>query len=115
MKKAMWSVDANGGFRFSDEDSPGQLRLLDEKFDQAWLAGQLSEKLAGRTMTVAEIKEHVLVSTPCYLYKEALKSLERGRDHVTSVMKAPTNRKPGTYPEKELNSILLRFRRAKLF
>jgi hypothetical protein len=56
MKKAMWSVDKNGGFKFSDEDSPSQLRLLDEEFDRQWLAERLSEKLAGRTMTVAQVK-----------------------------------------------------------
>ena len=28
MKEAMWSVDENGGFRFSDKDDPNQLMLL---------------------------------------------------------------------------------------
>jgi three-Cys-motif partner protein len=115
MKKVMWSVDATGGFQFSDEDCPGQLRLLDQKFDKTWLAEQLRTNLAGKTMTVAQIKEYVLVITPCYLFKEALRSLELGKDRVISVMKAPAKRKPGTYPEKELQNISLRFGKAALF
>jgi len=115
MKKAMWQVDANGGFQFSDEDSPGQLRLLDEKFDETWLAEQLANNLAERTMTAAQIKEYVLVTTPCYLFKGALQSLELGRERVIRVMKAPAKRKPGTYPDKQLESISLRFGKALLF
>lgn len=115
MKKAMWSVDGNGGFKFSDKDNPGQLRLLDEEFDQPWLAEQLSKKLAGRTMTVAQVKEFVLDTTPCYLFREALKSLESRKEPVIRIVKAPANRKPGTYPDAELDNISVRFREAGLF
>ena len=112
MKKAMWSVNKTGGFRFSDKDSPGQLRLLKDEFGQEWLAGELERKLAGRTMTVADVKEHVLVSTPCYRFKDALKCLEMRQDPVVRVINTPVKRKPGTFPEDELGSIVVRFRQA---
>jgi three-Cys-motif partner protein len=104
MKRAMWNVDKTGEFRFSDRDNPAQLQLLEEVFDQKWLAAEL-RTLAGRTMSVAEIKEHVLAHTPCYLFKTALKSLEASGAVV--VAKAPPDRKPKTYPDEQLSSIFL--------
>ena len=87
MKKAMWSVDSTGEFRFSDSDAPGQLQLLKESFDPAWLAEELRSRLAGRTMTAMEVKEFVLVETPCYLFKEALRKLESNK--TAKVIAAP--------------------------
>ncbi|HWP68834.1 MAG TPA: three-Cys-motif partner protein TcmP, partial [Rectinemataceae bacterium] len=115
MKRAMWSVDKMGSFKFSDNDTPGQLSLLNHGYDQNWLADELSSAFAGQTVTVAEVKEHVLVSTPCYLFREALKILETGRDPVVRVKNAPASRRPGTYPEEHLANIVVRFREAKLF
>jgi hypothetical protein len=107
MKKAMWTVDRSGEFRFSDKESPDQLKLLDESFDQNWLAGELQAGLAGRTLSAMEIKEHVLVETPCYLFKAGLKSLEtKGKATVAA---APAGRKPGTYPDDRLAEIRLSF------
>jgi three-Cys-motif partner protein len=110
MKKAMWSVDANGGFRFSDEDNPGQLRLLDEKFDKTWLAEQLSKNLVETTMTVAQIKEYVLDKTPCYKFKEALRLLET--DKAVKVVNPSPTRRPGSYPSDD---IVIRFPGRTLF
>ncbi len=87
MKKAMWYVDKTGEFRFSDNDAPGQLQLLKESFDPAWLAEELRSRLAGRTMTAMEVKEFVLVETPCYLFKEALRKLESNK--TAKVIAAP--------------------------
>lgn len=109
MKKAMWKVDNTGGFRFSDRDNPDQLSLLDVAFDQVWLADELASRLAGRTMSVAAIKEFVLTETPCYLFKAAMKSLELGKDKKVVVTQAPTERKPGTYPDEALKHIEIRF------
>ena len=112
MKKAMWSVDGTGEFRFSDEDDPSQLRMFNLRFDETWLAGELEERLAGRTMTVDEIKGYVLTDTPCYLFKGALKSLEDRKPPSVTVVKAPTGRKPGTYPDEQLGDIVLAFERS---
>jgi three-Cys-motif partner protein len=112
MKKAMWAVDKTGEFRFSDEDSPCQLRLFSESFDEPWLAGELATRLAGRTMSVFKIKEYVLTDTPCYLFKGALRSLELDKHPRTRVVKAPPGRKPGTYPDEYLSEIELHFEKS---
>ena len=107
MKKAMWYVDKTGEFRFSDNDAPDQLKLLNESFDPDWLAEELRSRLAGRTMTAMEVKEFVLVETPCHLFKSALSKLEA--DNAAKVITAPVGRKSGKYPDDQLHDIRLRF------
>jgi three-Cys-motif partner protein len=109
MKKAMWAVDRTGEFRFSDEDDPDQLRLFDESYGDSWLAEELATRLAGKTMSVAQVKEFVLTDTPCYLFKGVLKSLEVGKQKRVAVTKAPPGRKPGTYPDDQLGEIEVKF------
>lgn len=100
MKKAMWSVDHSGKFRFSDKDEPGQLRLLEDEFDQQWLADFLDRELAERSMTVGEVKAFVLENSPCYLFKVALKELfDRGRIVVPG---PPEKWRRGTFPQEEM-------------
>lgn len=103
----MWYADKTGEFRFSDNDAPGQLRLLGDSFDPAWLAEELRSKLAGRTMYAIEVKEYVLVETPCHLFKAALAKLES--ENAAKVIAAPVGRKAGKYPDDQLNKIRLRF------
>jgi three-Cys-motif partner protein len=109
MKKAMWKVDKTGNFRFSDRDNPGQLRLLDDTFNQSWLADRLATLLAGRTMTVEQIKEYVLVETPCYLFKDALRILESRESLPLQVLRAPPKRRRKTFPDKHAANIVVRF------
>jgi hypothetical protein len=76
MKKAMWSVDKTGTFRFSDATDSSQISLfISDKFDNQWLSEELHRKFNGKTLTCAEIKEFVLVDTPCVNYKDALGAL----------------------------------------
>jgi three-Cys-motif partner protein len=107
MKKAMWYVDKTGSFRFSDRDNPSQLKLLEECFDQPWLAGELTTRLAGKSMAAIDVKEFVLAETPCYLFKTALTAMEKGKR--LTVVDAPLGRKPETF--KELDAIKVRFER----
>lgn len=110
MKRAMWSIDEVGTFRFSDKDNPGQLRLLDESFSQEWLAEKLERDLADRRMTVEEIKLHVLESTPCYRFKKALGMLEqRGRLFVPS---PPMGRRQGSFSQDDM---IVQFGQRSLF
>jgi three-Cys-motif partner protein len=109
MKRAMWSVDKTGEFRFSDEDNPKQLPLFSKAYDPDWLAAELAKRLAGRTVTVDQVKEYVLTDTPCYLFKEALKSLETGKHKRIVVVKKPPGRKSGSYPDEQLEAIELKF------
>jgi hypothetical protein len=108
----MWSVDHTGEFRFSDKDDPTQLPLLEQAYDQKWLADALSVRLAGKTMTVGEVKEYVLTQTPCYLYKEALGMLEKARPKLLQVLDPPRGRKTGTFADDEMK---LRFAPPGLF
>lgn len=107
MKRAMWAVDGSGGFKFSDHDDPRQLPLLKDAFDQDWLADELRQRLAGRRITVSGVKDFVLVETPCYLFRGALKKLELARD--VRVAAAPEGRKAGEYPDYLLDEIVLQF------
>lgn len=111
MKKAMWVVDETGEFRFSDSDAPSQLRLLNESFDDEWLSDELVKSLAGKKMTAAGLKEHVLVETPCYLFKGALSKLEdEHRIRVT----APAGRRAKSFPDDSLDEIMIRFEKPLL-
>src|SRR5215207_4603104 len=93
MKKAMWSVDDTGKFLFSDKHS-GQFNLL-PGFDQKWLAGALHSALAGRQMSVEEVRHYVLTETPCYTYTEALTQLERNGE--IEIVSAPPERRKGSF------------------
>jgi three-Cys-motif partner protein len=74
MKRAMYKVDPEGGFRFSDKDDPTQLSLFDSYQDEM-LAQDLSAILQGKILTVSKVKEFILTETPSYIYKAALKIL----------------------------------------
>lgn len=114
MKKAMWAVDKTGECRFSDEDAPSQLKLLDDAFDDAWLADELKLKLRGRTLSFNELKEFVLTETPCYLFKSALKILEK-EEHGSMRVFGPPDRRPGTYPDHAAKTMSFKFAKDSLF
>jgi len=109
MKRAMWKVDETGSFQFSDKEAPGQLRLLSQEFDQDWLATELEARLAGKQLTASEVKEYVLAETPCYLFKRALEILETDREPRLQVLAGPEKRRRGTFPDKHLETIVIRF------
>lgn len=113
MKNAMWKVDKTGQFRFSDKDHPGQVNFLNDMFTEQWLAEELSANLAGKTMTVAEVREYVLKETPCYKFKKALRILETEAYPGLQVIKKPANRRRGQFAQEE--EIVVRFPPAGLF
>jgi hypothetical protein len=111
MKRAMWSVDKTGDFRFSDGDNPEQSMMFSECYGQSWLAEELVTRLGGEMMTVARVKEFVLTQTPCYLFKGALKILELEDSPRLTVTKQPAGRESGNFPNESLESIEVRFQR----
>jgi three-Cys-motif partner protein len=115
MKRAMWKVDESGSFKFSDNDNPDQLELLNAAHDQNWLAEELCAQLAGREMSVADVKEHVLTRTTCYLFKAALQSLETGKKQRLELVRAPARRRRGTFRDEDLDEIVVRFPPRSLF
>jgi three-Cys-motif partner protein len=105
MKRAMWSVDPSGGFRFSDNDDPQQLSLFQSCTEEI-LAGEISEGLSGQVLSAERVKEFVLTETPAYNFKKALKILEdSGRLEIVS---APYKRRRGTFPDDRLAETRLR-------
>ena len=115
MKTAMWKVDKTGQFKFSDQDSQNQLNCLNMDYDQDWLAEELCAHLAGQELAVSNIKQYVLVETPCYLYKSALKKLETRKENKMNIVSAPSSRRPGTYPDNDIDKIVVRFPSRGLF
>jgi hypothetical protein len=113
MKRAMWSVDSSGSFRFSDREVPGQLKLLNDAFDQRWLADELERRLIGKSMNVEAVYRFVLTQTPCFQFNEALKQMENdGRVRVTD---APPERRQGTFgtEREKREKIVVQFQRKK--
>jgi three-Cys-motif partner protein len=106
MKRAMWKVDRTGGFAFSDEHGLGQLTLLRGYADDQ-LATDMKRGLVGQTLSVAQVKEWVLVETPAYLFKGALAMLEK--QHFAEPMNPPPNRRVGQYPDE---SMVIQFKSA---
>jgi three-Cys-motif partner protein len=105
MKRAMWSVDRSGGFRFSDSNDPQQLNLF-QNYTEELLADEISERLSEKILNVEQIREFVLTETPAYTFKKALKRLEdSGRIKIIS---APLKRRKGTFPDNKLTEIQLR-------
>jgi len=101
MKKAMWSVDETGSFRFSDSEAPGQLLLLDG-FDQSWLANTLSDRHRGKALTIQDVERFVLVHTPCYKYIDALRILEK--EARADLLGAPPDRRKGAFKKYKGNT-----------
>ncbi len=99
MKKAMWRVDPSGGFRFSDKDDPSQLRLFNGYTDRT-LEDELMQRLRGRTLPVAEVKEFVLRETPAYKFKSCLATMEKNGS--VRPINAPPNRRKGTFPDEHM-------------
>lgn len=80
MKDVMWKVDPSGNFRFSSRFEDNEVRLMDPAVSAHILRGALLKRFRGRTATVDELEEFVLLKTPyrkAHLRKEALVPLER--------------------------------------
>ena len=99
MKKAMWKVDQTGGFRFSDKDNPSQLYFFKD-YKQETLAKELSSKFRGQTLRVGDVKEFVLTETPAYVYKTALKLLEK--EGSLETINEPAGRRKWTFADDQM-------------
>jgi three-Cys-motif partner protein len=97
MKRAMWRVDRTGGFRFSDKNHPSQLNVFKDYTDYV-LTEDLLSSFRGRKLSVSQVKEFVLTETPAYLYKNALKLLEK--QNRLRVINPPLGRRKGTFPDE---------------
>jgi three-Cys-motif partner protein len=92
MKEAMWKVDESGEFRFSDATNPRQTLLFSPRPDFDALRRSIVDQFQGKEVTVAEIEDFVLASTPfrpTHYKKQVLAELER-EGKLT-----PVNPRPG--------------------
>ncbi|MCH7989021.1 MAG: three-Cys-motif partner protein TcmP [Planctomycetes bacterium] len=115
MKKAMWKVDKSGECRFSDQEKPDQLSLMEVSFTQSWLAEVLGKEFKKKTLTAMQVKEYVLTETPCHKFKQALSELESGKESYIDVINAPADRKRGSFPNGDLEKIEIHFKSDLLF
>jgi three-Cys-motif partner protein len=99
MKKAMWTVDKTGEFRFSDKDVPNQKSLF-ETYTDEWLADEIHSQFDGQLVTVQAIEEWVLTETPNYKFANSLRQLEK--TERLRVPTPPVNRNKGTFAKYPL-------------
>jgi three-Cys-motif partner protein len=109
MKEAMWSVDDQHGFRFSDADHPSQVVLFKHNPAEQ-LADDINHGGAGRSsIDVADIRAYVEKNT-IYLAKHmraALRILEEEeRINVRGKKADGSTRRKGTFPDGTLFDFL---------
>jgi len=98
MKEAMMRVDRRGTFSFSDRTDPNQTFLLDYSENKNWVpqASVIAfNKFHGKTVTVEEVEQFILVETPYVFRKSILQDLEL-KGKITDV-KGRT--KKGSFPK----------------
>ena len=99
MKRAMWKMDATGGYDFSDFTNPYQPLLLTE-INYADLRRMLVNKFRGKTVSIEEIEEYVIAETPYVSYKkEALVPLESASSPQIRVISTDPKRRRGNFVE----------------
>jgi three-Cys-motif partner protein len=107
MKEAMWRVDPDGGFVFSDATNPNQITMFAREPDRELLKRLITHQFGGQQATVGAVERFVVEDTPFLPshYKKVLKGLEA--EGFLAPINAPPTRRPGTYPNA---SQILRFR-----
>lgn len=103
MKEAMWKVDREGSFKFSDATAnPNQPLLFEAEPNYALLKKELVEKFRGKEIAVEEIEGFVLASTPfreTHFKRKILKLMEEAKPCELKVISAKPGRKRGDFPE----------------
>lgn len=107
MKEAMWRVDGQGDFTFSDATDPGQLVLFEKEPNFQHLRQQIAEKFRGQEVAVSTIREFVLVHTAFREthYKRTILRPMEAEGQLQAVNALP-NRRKGTFSS---DSLRLRF------
>lgn len=97
MKRAMWTEDPTGNYRFSDRTA-GQNTLLEWEDEPAWAAvasRQTYEHFAGRRVAVEQVEDFVLYNTPFEFKKRAILGTLELEGKIVDV---PGRKKGGTWP-----------------
>lgn len=107
MKEAMWKVDESGEFRFSDATNPRQTLLFSPQPNFGALRASIIRKFQGTEVTIAEIEDFVLASTPfrtTHYKKQVLAELER--EGKIAVVNPKPGRKARSFGDPDM---MLRF------
>ncbi|MBI4383196.1 MAG: three-Cys-motif partner protein TcmP [Nitrospinae bacterium] len=106
MKEAMWAVDPNGEFRFSDATDPSQRVLFTELVDTTSLAKKLREKFRGQGIRSIEVVCKYVEDETAFLAKHAravLKEEETAdRVRVEPLLSDGKKRRTNTYWNKSM-------------
>lgn len=101
MKEAMWKVDPTGRFQFSDATDPRQGVLLNLAPDFPLLERQMLNRFGGGRATIDKIEAFVVEETAFthnHYKRRVLKKLEYQEPPGIRIVRAPRNRRRGTYP-----------------
>ena len=95
MNAAMWKVDPRGAFQFSDRTNPNQMALFTPEPNYELLKKLITREFSGKTVSVEEIDEFVLISGFTHFKRHILKPMEE-KEEIT-VIENNRERK-GAYP-----------------
>lgn len=104
MKEVMWRVDATGEFTFSDATDPRQMVLLERRPDLDHLRRLILGHFAQSSATVGAVEEFVVTRTAFREthYKAVLKELELSPTPLLTALRAPQDRRPGTFADANM-------------
>jgi hypothetical protein len=100
MKEAMWRVDPEGVFTFSDATNPNQAVLFEPTPGFSKLRRQIERRFTGRTISVSEVERFVCENTaflPTH-YKRILAAMEKEQPPGLEIAFAKPGRRLGTFP-----------------
>jgi three-Cys-motif partner protein len=103
MKEAMWKVDPEGSFKFSDATvNPNQPLLFESEPNYLSLRKELLRRFSAKEVSVEEIEDFVLAATPfreTHFKRQILKPMEEASPPELRVISAKPGRKKGNFPE----------------
>ena len=109
MKEAMWSVDTDGEFRFSDATNPNQLVLF-ERDIISQILDQLRDLFGAKGMVTCSVVQTFVEDKTPFLRKHLTAALRQGeasgRIVVEKLKTDGTKRRANTYPDNAKMRIL---------
>ena len=96
MKQAMWKVAPTGDFRFEDRFAHQQV-IFGDVVDTSALRKELAQNYAGRSVTIQEVTDHVIVATP--FASNHVKTLTLAVMQREGRITSPNQRQANRYPD----------------
>ena len=106
MKYAMWKVDPEGTYRFSDRTNPGQKVLFKPEPDYSLLKKLIIEEFRNKMVSIEQLEEFVVVKTPfreTHYKRQILIPMEEAK---TSEIEVSNRKKRYTYPPRTIIKFL---------